>query len=78
MTLFVEKSQSVPPCKCASQDPHVTCTDMCEYGAQPEHCDNTREIEETSDSKSDSDDEDTDIDDNSFERFFVSEENGVD
>ena len=51
---------------------------MCECGAQPEHCDNTREIEEISDSKSDSDDEDTDIDDNSFKIFFVSEENGVD
>ena len=59
------KSRCVPLCKCASQNPRLTCTEMCACGADSENCDNTGHVEDTDNSDIDSD-EDSDMNDDIF------------
>ena len=55
------KGRCVPPCKCASQNPRLPCSEMCECGGDPEYCDNTEPVEDIA-NDDDSSDEDSDTD----------------
>ena len=44
------KSRCVPPCNCASQNYHLSCTEMCACGSDSENCDNTGHAQETDNS----------------------------
>ena len=58
------KGRCVPPCKCASQNPRLACTEMCECEGEPECCDITQPAEAIVD------DEDASEDDSSSDDCF--------